>query len=141
MFKKLTDKLWGTQSDEPFQQPEDASALVANRRMKRRIKAAVSVTLAIGAGAFLSCQRFLGLEEQEETKATQEPKSQASTQTATQPASTSQPQTMPESAPASIPTTSALTTTTSQPTPPKHKKKTSTTKHKKGMPVLDNLLE
>lgn len=147
MFKKMKDLLSGRPTkEEPFQQPEDASQLVAQRRLKRRVKALVSVSLALSAGAFLSCQRFLGLEE-EQKPPTSEPKKDAPASTQiTTPDTTTKPteaQSQPAESQPMIPPTSQLTVT-SQPTTTEskpHKGKSSTEKHRKGMPVLDNLLE
>jgi len=44
----------------PFALPEDASALVRRRRVERRLKAGVAVVVAVAAGAFISCQRIVG---------------------------------------------------------------------------------
>jgi hypothetical protein len=148
MLDKLRALLEGApgKEEEPFSQPKDARSLVRSRRLKRRLKAAASLSLALGAGLFISCQRLLGADEEEEEPQKGAP---ASSQEAKPPASeaSSAPVSSPSSTPATSPSSELVPASQSSATSPAstrsedRKGKVSIKKHRKGMPVPDNLLE
>ena len=114
---------------------------VGARRIKRRLKAAASIIVALAAGTFLACRKDPASESAE-------PNDDATSAVAGDPASSAQPApsasasaTATPSATASATSTALATTTPSGPAAPKGKPTVDRKEHRKGMPVPDNLLE
>lgn len=102
-------------------------AKVAGRRLRRRLKAAASIVVALMAGTFLACR---GDDVVEDPKPTGDPV-------------TPPPPPEPSASASAAPSASASASTSAMvPAPPPAPKPTVDRKeHRKGMPVPDNLLE
>jgi hypothetical protein len=150
----------------PFEQPRDAQALNQQRRTKRRLKAGLSVGLAVSAGLFLSCQRLLGEQEAPDAGTDAAPPQDASPQDASPQDASPQDAAPQDASPQdaspqdaapqdAAPSDGGVLGEAPQdvgapsdvgalvPVEPKKKKrpKVDLREHRKGMPVRDNLLE
>ena len=100
---------------------------VRTRRLKRRLKAAASIVVALAAGTFLACKK--------------EPPDQPEPKPPPPEAETVEPPTTVAVEPVPPPAPSRSTAIVPAPVPAKPKPTVDKKEHRKGMPVPDNLLE
>jgi len=111
---------------------QKTAAKVARRRIKRRLKAAASIALALSAGAFLACQRGV----QEVVRAVD-----ASKQPDAESSNTDSPIDVRDASGALLASNDAAPDALAKRDASSKDASVDVNEHRKGMPVPDNLLE